>query len=87
MAAISDNNYNKARTILVAAGSITAQKSHEKHTQGAGSPDGHGQTLLGEARDEFRETDAGQPNLHSGMTQAHYTAIHNAAQQMSIQDW
>ena len=85
--AISDNNYNRARAILVAAGSNTAVTSHEKHTQGAGSPDGHGQALLREARDEFRGTDAKQPNLHSGMTQAHYTAIHSAAQQMNIQDW
>jgi len=85
--AISDNNYNRARAILAAAGSKTANASHEKHTQGAGSPLGHGQSLLREARDEFRGTDAGQDALRSGMTQAHFDAVHNAADQMRIGAW
>jgi hypothetical protein len=85
--AISDSNYNKARNILVQAGSASASTSHPKHTQGNDSPDSHGQDLLREARDEFRGTDARQQNLQSGMTAAHYTAIHSAAQQMDINDW
>lgn len=84
---ISDNNYNTARAILIAAGSNSAAASHPKHTQGAGSPDGHGIALLQEARDEFRAADVGQPGLVSGMTQAHYGAIHNAADQMGIVQW
>ncbi|MBN3217580.1 hypothetical protein CUU54_03920 [Pectobacterium polaris] len=85
--AISDNDYNRARAILIAAGSNSARASHEKHTQGAGSPDSHGQSLLRGSRDEFRAADRGQPNLQSEMTQAHYNAIHAAAQQMGIQNW
>jgi len=85
--AISDHNYNAARTILINAGSKTANASHIKHTGGSGSPDGHGISLLQEARDEFRATDAGQANLKSGMTQAHYNAIHAAANQMGITSW
>lgn len=84
---IADNDYNRARAILVQAGSKTAGKSHDKHTQGKGSPDSHGQDLLRGARDEFRGTDAGQPGLQAGMTTAHYNAIHNAAQQMGITNW
>ncbi|MEZ4453146.1 MAG: hypothetical protein R3B09_27035 [Nannocystaceae bacterium] len=85
--AISDQNYNTARSTLVQAGSLSAAKSHVKHTNGAGSPDGHGRSLLAEARDEFRRTDAGQPNLQSGMTAGHYTAIHTAATQMGLTNW
>ena len=85
--AISDNDYNQARNILAAAGSDTASKSHPKHTQGAGSPESHGRSLLAEARDEFRGTDSGQANLSSGMTQAHYQAIHQAAGAMGIDQW
>ena len=85
--AISDHNYNTARGILIAAGSMSANASHVKHTQGAGSPDGHGQALVAQARDEFRLMDIGQPNLQSGMTAAHYNAIHNAANQMNITHW
>ena len=85
--AISDNNYNSARAILINAGSQTANASHPKHTQGAGSPEGHGQDLLREARDEFRGVDAQKPNLVSGMIQEHHTAIHNAAKKMSISNW
>ena len=84
---ISDNDYNRARAILAQAGSNTASKSHDKHTQGAGSPDSHGQDLLREARDEFRGTDAGQGGLQSGMTQGHYNAVHQAAQRMGIDQW
>jgi hypothetical protein len=85
--AISDNNYNTARGILVAAGSMSANASHPRHTQGAGSPDGFGRALLGEARDEFRAMDIGQPNLQAGMTAAHYAAIHAAANQMNLDRW
>lgn len=85
--AISDRAYNQARAILINAGSHTANASHPKHTGGAGSPDSHGQDLLREARDEFRNNDQGQPNLRSGMTQAHYDAIHDAANEMGIQNW
>jgi hypothetical protein len=85
--AISDYNYNTARTILINAGSQTANASHPKHTGGAGSPDGHGKSLLREARDEFRINDVGQANLQSEMTIAHYQAIHRAANQMGIINW
>ena len=85
--AINDNDYNTARGILMAAGSRTAAASHPKHTQGAGSPDTHGRSLLSEARDEFRISDAGQPNLMSGMTAAHYNAIRGAALTMGITNW
>lgn len=65
--AIGDNDYDQARNILAAAGSDTASKSHPKHTQGAGSPESHGRSLLAEARNEFRGTDSGQANLSSGI--------------------
>jgi len=84
---IKDDDYNRARRILAQAGSDSAAKSHVKHTGGKGSPDGHGQDLLAEARDEFRGRDSGQPNLQSGMTHVHYTAIHQAAGAMGISNW
>ena len=84
---ISDGDYNAARDILAVAGSNSARKSHTKHTGGNGSPVGHGQDLLREARDEFRETDAGQAYLRAGMTQDHYAAIHKAARRMGISSW
>jgi hypothetical protein len=85
--AISDGAYNGARKVLVDAGSRTASKSHDKHTQGKGSPDDHGKKLLSEARDDFRSTDMRLPNQRSGMTMAHYDAIHKAAQLMGIPSW
>jgi len=85
--AISVHNYNSARQTLVSAGSKTAEKYHVKHTKGKGSPEGHGKDLLTEARDEFRGLDSGQGNLVSGMTQAHYNAIHKASDTMDISNW
>jgi hypothetical protein len=84
---ISDTAYNRARAILIDAGSKTAEKSHPKHTQGKGSPLFHGQNLLQEARDEFRLSDAGGGNLRSGMTPVHYNAVHDAAREMRIINW
>lgn len=84
---INDGDYNAARNTLIAAGSNSAKASHPKHTQGRGSPDGHGIALLREARDEFRAADAGQAHLVAGMTQAHYDAIHAAAERMGITMW
>ena len=84
--AISDGKYDKARDILIGAGSNTARASHRKHTQG-GSPDDHGRQLLVEARDEFRRGDPGLDSLHSGMSQRHYAAIHSAADEMGIDRW
>jgi len=78
--AISDDAYNKARDILVKAGSQTAQKSHMKHTQGKGSPEAHGVALLKEARDEFN----GMPDPAKTTGRA---AVVKAAQQMSITKW
>ena len=85
--AISDGDYNAARMILVGAGSMSAQASHVKHTQGAGSPNGHGVALLAQARNEFRVINAGQPNLQADMNAAHYNAIHAAAVRMGITNW
>jgi hypothetical protein len=78
--AISDEAYKKARAILIKAGSQTAQKSHEKHTQGKGSPDGHGQALLREARDEFN----GMPDPQKTAGRA---AVVKAAQEMNVKNW
>ena len=50
---IKDKDYNNARAILVANGSMTASKSHTKHAGKRGSPDGHGRSLLREAADEW----------------------------------
>jgi hypothetical protein len=47
---IKDDAYNKARDILAKAGSKSAKKSHMKHTGKKGSPDGHGKSLIDEAR-------------------------------------
>lgn len=86
MATIKADDYNRARAILVQAGSNSASKSHPKHGVDT-CPADHGVQLLREARDEFRGTDARQPNLQSGMTQAHYNAIHAAAAAMGIANW
>lgn len=84
--AIKVANYNTARNTLIQAGSKTAEKSHPAHGD-KDVPDGHGKELLREARDEFRETDKGNQNLKSEMTQGHYDAVHKAATVMGISDW
>lgn len=84
---INDNDFNSARESLIKAGSDSARACHPAHTKGKGSPDHHGQSLLAEARDEFRKTDAGKNNLFSGVTLAHYDAIHAAARKMGVQNW
>jgi hypothetical protein len=78
--------YNRAKAILTQAGSHTAGNSHQVHGQDD-VPDRYGQSLLSEARDEFRGTDAGHGGLQSRMTPAHYKAIHEAAEVMGITDW
>ncbi len=50
---IKDDDYNQAKAILVQAGSKSASKSHDKHTNKKGSPDKHGEDLLKEAQDEW----------------------------------
>lgn len=87
MARIKNDSYNRARTLLVNAGSASASKSHVKHGKPDDCPAEHGVSLLREARDEFRGTDAGQENLRSEMTGAHYQAIHSAANEMGIKGW
>lgn len=82
---ISQNDYNTARNILINAGSATANAAHHLHNGNV--PDHYGVQLLQEARDEFRQMDAGGNNLQSGMTQAHHRAIHRAANEMGIQQW
>lgn len=86
MATIKASDYNKARAILVAVGSASAAKSHDQHGVDT-CPADYGVQLLRESRDEFRKTDAGQPNLVAGMTKAHYDAVHKAADQMGITNW
>jgi hypothetical protein len=82
---IKAQHYNLARGTLVQAGSHTAGKSHVKHQQEGDVPEAHGQQLLGEARDEFQESDKGHPEIHkAGMTQPHYDAIHKAAGQLGL---
>jgi len=78
--AISDDDYNKARDILVKAGSETAKKSHMKHTNGKGSPTDHGLSLLREARDEFNKVE--QQKMTAGRA-----AVVKAAAQMGITKW
>ncbi|WP_278503775.1 hypothetical protein [Phocaeicola barnesiae] len=82
---ISQDAYNTARNILINAGSETARASHPLHNGSV--PDYYGLQLLQEARDAFRQMDVGENNLRSGMTQAHYRAIHDAADEMGIQQW
>uniref|UniRef100_A0AAU2UWL6 Uncharacterized protein n=1 Tax=Streptomyces sp. NBC_00003 TaxID=2903608 RepID=A0AAU2UWL6_9ACTN len=80
--------YNQARSILAKAGSQTAAKSHPIH----GKDDvavSYGTSLLAAARDEFRHTDRNLPpkQKKSGMSIAHYNAIHSAAKTMGIDRW
>lgn len=86
MPVINPDDYNQARSVLAQAGSNTAGKSHPKHNKDS-VPEGHGAQLLREARDEFRGSDAGGGTLQSGMTQAHYDAVHKAAGIMGISNW
>ena len=81
---ISDDQYNQARNTLVAVGSKSAKASHVKHTQGKGSPDGHGKALLMEAIQEFRASDAMGPALTRGMTIEHFVAVSNAATEVGM---
>lgn len=80
MASISDEDYNKARAILAKAGSKSAAKSHEKHTQGKGSPQTHGTQLLQEARDEFNTFP--EAKMKTGRA-----AVVQAAKVMGIARW
>lgn len=83
---IKPQDYSQARSVLAQAGSDTASKSHPKHNTDS-VPESHGADLLREARDEFRGTDGGAGALQSGMTQAHYDAVHRAAEVMGISSW
>jgi hypothetical protein len=86
---LADHKYNAAKKTLVKAGSKSAEKSHDKHTQGKGSPQGHGEDLLRGSRDEFRESDKELPEEQkkSGMSHDHHAAIHKAAGEMGITEW
>lgn len=83
---IKSYDFNKARDILVQAGSRTADKVHILH-DGKEAKEIDGKLMLQEARDDFRRTDTHQSGLHSGMTETHYKAIHDAAEQMGIKNW
>jgi hypothetical protein len=76
---ISVHDYNKARDILAAAGSMTARKSHQKHGTDV-SPDAHGQSLLREARDEFNK-------LPEPLRTLKRAEVVKAAKQMNITQW
>ena len=50
MPRIKDKDYNDARALLMANGSITAQKSHPHHNKKGGDcPEKYGKNLLNEA--------------------------------------
>lgn len=83
---IKPDDYQKACSILVAAGSQAADKLRGNKTKDS-VPDEQGKDLLRAARDEFRNTDSGLPNLVSGMTNAHHDAIMKAAKVMGITHW
>ncbi|GHH56435.1 hypothetical protein [Streptomyces candidus] len=83
---ISAGKYNQARKILERAGSYNASKSHLVH--GISSvPVWYGTRLLSCSRDEFRQRDRNVAIKKSGMSEAHWTAIHNAARVMGISRW
>lgn len=84
---IKDDDYNKAKAILVKAGCKSASKSHNKHNTKGGVDDGHGQSLLSEARDEFQAMDKKETIFKAKMTKDHYEAIHSAAKKMGITKW
>jgi len=83
--AIQTIRFNTAKANLAGAGSHSAQLCHPQHGTGS-CPDHCGVSLLRGARDDFRGMDTGQPALRSGMTQAHYNAVH-AAVLMGINQW
>ncbi|MGD3109893.1 hypothetical protein [Streptomyces sp. YGL11-2] len=78
--------YNQARSILAKAGSDSAAKSHPVHGTGD-VPVRYGTSLLAGSRDEFRTKDRNVPDKKSGMSPAHYQAIHDAARTMGIDRW
>ena len=77
---ISTHDYNTARLLLIAAGSRTASASHPKHG-GDAWPDGHGVSLLREARDEFNEINV------VATRNAKRAVVVSAAAQMGIANW
>ncbi|MBO1416273.1 hypothetical protein [Streptomyces sp. FH025] len=85
---IKTDDFNKARDILIQAGSKTAQKTHPAHGV-KDVPADHGTSLLAEARDEFRAADRNLPakDKKSDMSIAHYNAVHKAANTMGIDRW
>jgi hypothetical protein len=85
---IKPAQYNQARSILAHAGSQTAAKSHPVHGRDD-VPVSYGTSLLASARDEFRQDDHNLParEKKSGMSVAHYNAIHSAARAMGIDRW
>jgi hypothetical protein len=81
---INDADYNSARGILITANCNSASASHPKHTQGRGSPDGHGRSLVREAVEEFQAADVNAAALTRGMTMLHFVAVSNAAHEMGL---
>jgi hypothetical protein len=69
---ISDSQYNRARDILINAGSRSAQVSHPRHGNRDGNPVGFGLSLLRNARQDFANNPS---NLR---------LIHGAAKAMGI---
>ncbi len=64
---------------LLGTDSNSSRASHVKHTQGRGSPDGNGKSLIGEAVHEFRKSDTNECAQTRGMTMKHFVAVSNAA--------
>lgn len=99
MPRISDGDYNKAKKILEDAGSDKAKKSHKKHGNRQGSPEGHGVALLREAGDELlanadkfypKEARKARPQLQRMWEQEYRDAkkaTRDAAKVMSITRW
>ncbi|MFD7586607.1 hypothetical protein ACFV84_14455 [Kitasatospora sp. NPDC059811] len=85
---VKADDFNKARDILIKAGSKTAEKTHPSHGV-KDVPVSYGTSLLAEARDEFRAADKNLPekDKQSGMSHAHYKAVHDAAKKMGIDTW
>ncbi|MGW7579482.1 hypothetical protein [Streptomyces sp. NPDC054765] len=83
---ISAGDYNRARSILIGAGSVIASKTHPAHGV-SDVPVRYGTAMLACSRDEFRYTDRNEHLQRSGMTPYHWVAIHDAALAMGINRW
>lgn len=81
--AINDGDYNQARELLAAAGSLTAEKADLKDSRNSNAQDGYGKQLIIEAIMDFRDGASGD-GLENGMSVENSLIVARAAGMMGL---